>query len=42
MEEHEFEIVWHKEKNLWVTTLMTGVYLINVKARGYKELNELI
>lgn len=42
LEEYEFDIVWSPEKNLWVTTLMNGTYLINVKAKGYKEVNEVI
>ena len=39
LEEYEFDIVWNSSKNLWVTTLMTGDYLLNVKAQGYKEIN---
>lgn len=42
LEEYEFDIVWSSEKNLWVTTLMNGQYLINAKFKGFKELNEVI
>jgi hypothetical protein len=41
-EEYEFDILWDSKKQLWVTTLRNGSYLINVKAKGYKELNEYI
>lgn len=42
MEDYEFDILWNKDKELWVTTLIDGNYLINVKAKGYKEINEVI
>jgi hypothetical protein len=42
LEEYEFDIVWSPEKGLWVTTLISGTYLINVKAKDFKEINELI
>ncbi len=41
-EEYEFDIVWSPQKQRWVQTLKNGKYLINVKALGYKELNEVI
>ena len=42
LEEYEFDIVWSSKKRLWVTTLTNGTYLINVKAKGYKEINNVI
>lgn len=42
LEEYEFDILWNSEKEVWVTTLVNGNYLINVKAKGYKEINEVI
>lgn len=42
LEEYEYDIVWSQEKRLWVTTLTTGSYLINVKAKGFKEINSVI
>ena len=42
LEEYEYDIVWSNEKRMWVTTLTTGTYLINVKAKGYKEINNVI
>jgi hypothetical protein len=42
LEEYEFDIVWSKEKEVWVTTLLNGEYLLNVKAKGFKEINERI
>ena len=42
LEEYEFDIVWSEDKGLWVTTLMNGNYLINVRAKGYKEINEVV
>lgn len=42
LEEYEFDILWNASKDLWVTTLMNGNYLINVKAKGFKEINEVI
>jgi hypothetical protein len=42
LEEYEFDIVWSPEKNLWVTTLMNGDYLITARAKGFKELNEIV
>lgn len=41
-EEYEFDILWDVKKQLWVSTLRQGRYLINVKAKGYKELNKYI
>jgi hypothetical protein len=32
LEEYEFDIVWSKDKEIWVTTLINGEYLLNVKA----------
>jgi hypothetical protein len=42
MEEYEFDIVWSPEKNLWVTTLTNGEYLITARSKGFKEFNEVI
>ena len=42
LEEYEFDIVWNQDKNCWVTTLINGNYLIHVKAKGFKEINEII
>lgn len=42
LEEYEFEIVWNKEKEVWVTTLINGEYLLNVKAKGFKEINQRV
>jgi hypothetical protein len=42
MEEYEFDIVWSKDKGMWVTTLRDGHYLINVKSKGFAEMNEII
>jgi hypothetical protein len=42
MEEYEFDIVWSKDKGIWVTTLRDGHYLVNAKCKGYIELNEII
>lgn len=42
MEEYEYDIVWSPEKRLWVTTLVNGNYLINVKAKGFKEINNVV
>lgn len=42
LEEYEFDIVWNKEKEVWVTTLINGDYLLNVKAKGFKEINQRI
>ena len=42
LEEYEFDIVWSPEKSLWVTTLMNGNYLITARAKGFKELNEVV
>ncbi len=39
-EEYEFDILWDSKKELWVTTIRNGDYLINVKIKGYKEINE--
>jgi hypothetical protein len=41
LEEYEYDIVWSNLKQLWVTTLYNGTYLINVKAEGFKEINEI-
>lgn len=41
-EEYEFDILWDNSKQLWTTVLRNGAYLINAKAKGYKELNEYI
>jgi cobyric acid synthase len=41
-EEYEHDIIWDSNKALWVTTLKNGKYLISMKAKGYKELNEYI
>ena len=41
-EDYEFDILWDSKKQLWVTTLRNGKYLINVKAKGFKELNEYV
>lgn len=38
-EEYEFDILWDARKELWVATLRPGNYLINVKAKGFKEFN---
>jgi hypothetical protein len=35
MEEYEFDIVWSRDKNIWVSTLRDGNYLINAKCRGF-------
>lgn len=42
LEEYEYDIVWNSTKELWVTTLTSGLYLLNVKAKGFKELNNVI
>lgn len=42
LEEYEFDIIWSQEKKLWVTTLIKGTYLINIKAKDFKEINEMI
>lgn len=39
-EDYEFDILWDSKKGLWVTTLRNGNYLINVRIKGYKEINE--
>lgn len=41
-EEYEFDILWDNHKELWVTTLKPEKYLINVKAKGFKEFNKYI
>ena len=41
-EEYEFDILWDTRKELWVATLRPGNYLINVKAKGFKEFNQHI
>jgi hypothetical protein len=41
-EEYEFDILWDSQKKLWVTTIKSGHYLINVKARGFKEFNKYV
>lgn len=41
-EEYEFDIVWSHQKQSWVQTLKNGRYLVNVKATGFKEVNEMI
>lgn len=41
-EEYEHDIIWDSTKGLWVTTLKNGKYLISMRAKGYKELNEYI
>jgi hypothetical protein len=41
-EEYEFDILWDNKKGLWVTILKSGRYLINVKAKGFKEFNKFI
>jgi hypothetical protein len=42
LEEYEYDIVWNTDKRLWVTTLINGTYLINVKAKGHKEINTVV
>ncbi len=41
-EEYEYDILWDNKKQLWVTTLRNGHYMINVRAKGYKEFNKYI
>ena len=41
MEEHEFDIGWNAAKGTYSATLNNGVYLINIKAKGYKEINKV-
>jgi hypothetical protein len=41
-EEYEFDILWDSKKQLWVTTLKNGSYLINAKIKGFKEINEYV
>lgn len=42
LEEYEFDILWDEARKVWVAKLILGTYLINVKAKGYKELNEYV
>ncbi len=42
IEEYEFELVFSPEKQKWVSTLVNGTYLINVKSKYFKEFNEVI
>lgn len=42
LEEYEFDILWDEKKELWVTTIKNGSYLINAKIKGYKEINEYV
>ena len=42
LEEYEYDIVWNQEKRLWVTTLVNGTYLINVRSKDYKEVNSVV
>lgn len=32
-------MLWDSERNLWVTDLVKGKYLVNVKAPGHPEFN---
>lgn len=32
LEEYEFDILWDDNKQLWVAILVSGNYLINIKA----------
>lgn len=41
-EEYEFDIVWSHNKQKWTSLLPNGLYLINLKAQGLKELNEIV
>ncbi len=42
MEEYEFEILFNEEKRQWSTELQGGNYLINVKAPGHPEHNQIV
>jgi hypothetical protein len=41
-EEYEYDIIWDSTKGVWVTTLRSGQYLVSMRAKGFKELNEYI
>jgi hypothetical protein len=41
-EEYEFDILWDSNKQLWVTTVKNGHYLINAKIKGFKEINKYV
>lgn len=41
-EEYEYDILWDSNKQLWVTTVKNGGYLINAKIKGFKEINEFV
>jgi DNA-binding winged helix-turn-helix (wHTH) protein len=41
-EEYEYDILWDSTKQLWVTTVKKGGYLINAKIKGFKEINEYV
>lgn len=42
VEDYEFDINWNNDKQAWEQILRDGTYLLNVKAKGFKELNEVI
>ena len=42
LEDFEFEVLWDAERNLWVTDLVKGKYLLNIKAPGHPEFNTYI
>lgn len=42
MEEYEYDLVYNKTKQRWTTTLSYGHYLLTVKFKDHKEINEVI
>ena len=42
LEEYEFDIIYDTSKSVWVSTLINGNYLVNVKSPGFKEVNQLL
>lgn len=42
LEDYEFDILWDENKGAWVADLQRGNYLINMKAPGFKEVNQFL
>jgi len=42
VEEYEFDIIYDQSKGVWVSSLRSGNYLINMRAKGFKELNQFV
>lgn len=42
LEDYEFEVLWDADHRQWITELVNGKYLINVKAPGHPEFNQYI